>query len=115
MLSDERVGLSLMYRLRLLSSVRIAHVACYRKFFLVHCIQVLYQFRLCEADYAYLTYLLLQRQFNHFYGRKLDRRQVQASYIFCVWPRLAICREHVQSHGSAACTILLYNRIHTEG
>jgi hypothetical protein len=33
-------------------------------------------------------------------GRKLDLRQVQASYIFYVWLPLALYREHVHSHDS---------------
>jgi hypothetical protein len=37
----------------------------------VHC-----QCRLCKADHAYLTYLMLQRQLSHLNGRKLDHRQV---------------------------------------
>jgi hypothetical protein len=39
-------------------------------------VQVLCQSRLCAADHANLTYLMLQRQLNLFNGRKLDRRQV---------------------------------------
>jgi hypothetical protein len=50
--SDEKMGLSLMNMLGLSSSVRIAHIACYWKFFLVHYIQVLCQYRLCKADHA---------------------------------------------------------------
>jgi hypothetical protein len=57
-------------------SVRIALLACCRNFFLLHYIQVLCQYRLCKADHAYLTYLMLQRQFSHLNGRKLDHRQV---------------------------------------
>jgi hypothetical protein len=59
-----------------LSSVRIAHTACYWKFFLLHYTQVLCQYRLCETDHAYLTYLMLQRQLSHLNGRKLEHRQV---------------------------------------
>jgi hypothetical protein len=51
------MGLSLMNTLGSSSSVRIAHVACYWKFFLLHYTQVLCQYRLCRADHAYLTYL----------------------------------------------------------
>jgi hypothetical protein len=39
-------------------------------------IQVLCQYRLCKADHAYLTCLMLQRQLSHMNRRKLDRRQV---------------------------------------
>jgi hypothetical protein len=60
-----RWGLSLMNMLGLSSSVRIAHIACYWKFLLVHCIKVLCQSRLRRADHAYLTYLMLQRQLSH--------------------------------------------------
>jgi hypothetical protein len=59
------MGLSLRSMLDLLSSVRIAHIARYWKPFLLHCIQVLCQCRLWKADHAYLTYLMLQRQLNH--------------------------------------------------
>jgi hypothetical protein len=63
-----------------LSSVHFAHTACYWKFFLLHYIQVLCQYRLCKADHAYLTYLMLQRQLSHSNGRKLDHRQFQPSF-----------------------------------
>jgi hypothetical protein len=53
-LSDEKMGLSLMNRFCLSSSVHIAHTTCYWKFFLLHYIQVLCQCRLCKADYACL-------------------------------------------------------------
>jgi hypothetical protein len=59
-----------------LSSVRIAHIAWYCKFFLVHYIHVLCQYRLYRGDHAYLTYLSLQQQLSHLNGRKLDHRQV---------------------------------------
>jgi hypothetical protein len=65
-----------------LSSVRIAHMACYWKFFLLHYIQVLCQCRLCKADHASPTYLVLQRQLGHSNGRKLGRHQVQVAFIF---------------------------------
>jgi hypothetical protein len=58
-LSDERMGLSLMNMLGLSSSVGIALIACYWKFFPLHYIQVLGQYRLCKADNVYLTYLML--------------------------------------------------------
>jgi hypothetical protein len=68
--------LSLMNMLRLSSSVHIAHISCYWKFFLLHYTQVLCQYRLCRADHACLTYLMLQRQLRHLIGHKLDHRQV---------------------------------------
>jgi hypothetical protein len=37
-------------------------------FFLLHYKQVLCQYRLCKADHAYLTYLMLQRQLSHLNG-----------------------------------------------
>jgi hypothetical protein len=75
-LSDERTGLSLMNMLALSSSVRIAHIACYWKFFLLHYIQVFCQSRLCKAEHTYLMHLMLQRQLSYLNGRKLDHRQV---------------------------------------
>jgi hypothetical protein len=74
-LSDEKMGLTLMNMLVLSSSVRIAHTECYWKFFLLQDMQV-HQSRLCKADHAYLTYLMLQRQLSHLNGRRLDHRQV---------------------------------------
>jgi hypothetical protein len=38
--------------------------------------QVLCQYRLCRAEHAYLTYLMLQRLISHFNGCKLDHLQV---------------------------------------
>jgi hypothetical protein len=46
------MGLSLMNMLGLSSSVRIAHRVCYRNFFLLQYIQVLWQYRPCKADHA---------------------------------------------------------------
>jgi hypothetical protein len=47
--------------------LKILTFALYTSFLSVHS---------CKADHAYLTYLMLQRQFSHFSGRKLDHRQV---------------------------------------
>jgi hypothetical protein len=85
-LSDEEIGLSLMNMLGLYSSVCIAHTACHWKFFLVHYIQVVCQYRLCKADHAYLTYLMVQRQLSYLNNRKLDHQQVWASYILTDLP-----------------------------
>jgi hypothetical protein len=60
-----------MNMLDLLSTVRIAHIACYCKCFLLHYIQVLCQYGFCKAYHAYLTYLMLQRHLSHFNGHKL--------------------------------------------
>jgi hypothetical protein len=79
-----------MNMLGLPSSVRIALKACYGKFLLLHYTQVLCQYRLCKADYAYLTYLMLQQQLSHLNGRKLDHIQVKASYIFQPFPTVPI-------------------------
>jgi hypothetical protein len=59
-----------------LSNVRIAGVECYYKFFLVHCVPVLCQSRLCNAHHAFITYRVLQQQSRHLNGRKLDLRHV---------------------------------------
>jgi hypothetical protein len=89
-------GLSLMSMLGLSPSIlHIALIACYWKFFVLHYIQVLCQYRLCKADLAHLIYLILQQQLSHLNGSN-------HSHDF-VWLLLV------------ACTILLYNRIHTEG
>jgi hypothetical protein len=89
-----------MNMLGLSSSVRSAHIACYCRFFLVHYIQVLSQYRLYKADHAYFTYLMLQRYFRHLNDCKLP---------------LVLCCEHVHPHDFVwlllvACTILLYNQ-----
>jgi hypothetical protein len=72
-LSDEKMGLSVINMLDLSSNVRIAHIASSWNFILLHYTQVLWQYRLCRADHAYLT---LQRQPSHLNGRKLDHRQL---------------------------------------
>jgi hypothetical protein len=61
-LSDEKMCLSLIYMLGFSSSVRIEHMACCRKFVLLHYIlvQVLCQHRLFKADHVPPTYLMLQ-------------------------------------------------------
>jgi hypothetical protein len=69
-LSDEKMGLSIMNMLGLSLSVHIAHIACYWKFLFLHYIQLLCQYRLCRADHAYLTYLMPQQQLSHLNGRK---------------------------------------------
>jgi hypothetical protein len=86
-----------MTMLDLSLSVRIAHIACYWKFLLLHYTQVLCQYRLCRADHAYLTYLMLQRQHSHFKVRKLDHRQVYAFNIFDIWLHIVLYCHHVHS------------------
>jgi hypothetical protein len=56
-LSDEKMGLPLMYMLGFLSSVHFATIACYWKFFLLHYIQVFCQYGLCRADQTILRVL----------------------------------------------------------
>jgi hypothetical protein len=68
------MGLSVMNMLGLSPSVRIAHTARHRQFFL-------YQCRLSKADQAF-SELLLRQQLNHLKSRKLDRRQNLSPYIF---------------------------------
>jgi hypothetical protein len=114
------MGLSLMHMLGLSSSVHFTHAEYNWKNFLLHYIQVLCQSRLYRADYAYLTYFMLQRHLSHLNGPKLNHRQVQASSIFSVWLCLILYIEHVHSHDFVwlqlvSYTILLHNRIHTEG
>jgi hypothetical protein len=70
------MGVSLKEMRGFPSSVHFAHAACREKFSLLDYIQVLYQYRLCRPDHAYVTYLMLQRQLGHLNGRKLDYRQV---------------------------------------
>jgi hypothetical protein len=61
---------------------------------------------------------MLQRLPSHLNGRTLDRRQVQASYIFCVGLLLFRCREHLRFSDFVwpllvACTISLCNHKYT--
>jgi hypothetical protein len=67
---------SLMSMLYLPSSLGITLLVYCWKFFLLHCIQVLCQYRLGKAGHAYLTYLMLKWQLSHLNGRKLNHRQV---------------------------------------
>jgi hypothetical protein len=46
-------------------------------FFRLHYIQTFCQYRLCKADHAYLTYLMLQRQVSHLNGHKLDHAKFE--------------------------------------
>jgi hypothetical protein len=64
-ISDEKMGLSLMNMTGLSPSVPIALIAFYWKFSLLHYIQVLCQYMLCKAVHVYLTYLILQHQLSH--------------------------------------------------
>jgi hypothetical protein len=52
--------------------VHFTHIACYWKSFLLRYTQVLCQYRLYRADYAYLTYRMLQWYLSHLNGRRLD-------------------------------------------
>jgi hypothetical protein len=75
-LSQENMSSTLMNMLVLSSSVHVAYIASHRKFFLLHYIQVLCQYRLCKPDHAYLTYLMLQRQLGHLNVRNLDQARL---------------------------------------
>jgi hypothetical protein len=71
-LSDKKMGLSVMNMLGLSSSVCIARIACYWKLLLLYFTQVLCQSRFCKADHVCATYLMLQRQLSHLNGRELE-------------------------------------------
>jgi hypothetical protein len=58
------MGLSLMNTLGLSSNVRIAHITCYCKFFLLHCIHDACQYRICKADHVYLNSIPLMTPRN---------------------------------------------------
>jgi hypothetical protein len=118
--SRTRRWICLLWICLTLSSVRIAHVAFCWKSFHVQCIQVLSQSRLCKADHAYRTYLMLQRQLSHLNCCKLGYRQVEIYYIFmsgyvlCYTANMFIIMIYMFS----VCCVhnfFLYNRIHTEG
>jgi hypothetical protein len=111
-LSDEKMGLFLMNMLGVSLSVRIAHIACYSKFFLLHYIQFLREYRLCKADHAYFKYLMLQRQLSNLNGSSLTTAMFKP-HIFYVWLCLVLYCEQVHSHDCeffllVVCTILLY-------
>jgi hypothetical protein len=78
------MGLSLVNMLGPLSGVRIAHIACYWKIFLLHNTQDLCQYRLFK-DHVWLTYLTLQRQLSHLKGRKLDHSQFNSLIFSMPW------------------------------
>jgi hypothetical protein len=90
-LSDEKMGLSLMNVLGFSSSVRIAHIAMLLKIlpFALH--QVLCQYRLCKADHTYLTNLMLQRQSSQLNGRKIDHNLL---YLF-------LSQSHIATDGQS--------------
>jgi hypothetical protein len=67
------MALSLINRLRV-CQVYVLHIEHVIEN--VHYVQDLCQSRVCKVDHVYLTYLMLQRQFNHLNGRKFDRRHV---------------------------------------
>jgi hypothetical protein len=80
----------------------------------------LFQSRLRTADYVLLTsFLVYHGSFRHLNSRTRDRRQVWASYIFCVGSRLVQCCEHFHFHDFGwlvlvACMYLLCNHKRTE-
>jgi hypothetical protein len=65
-----------MNMLGLSSILCTAHVACYWKFFLLHYIKVLCQYRLRKADNTYLMYIMPQRQLSPLNGHRLHQLQV---------------------------------------
>jgi hypothetical protein len=112
------------------SSVRIALIARYWKFFLLHYIKVLSQYRLCKAHHAHPMNLTLQWQLSHLDGRKLEDRKHKivgfgSRYISLEWnPRktplptvLLLLREHIRCQGdlftvplpSDGCLFLFHN------
>jgi hypothetical protein len=112
------MALSLMNRLDLCQVyIRIAHIACYWKVIRLHYKKILSQATLCKADRTYLTYL--QRQSYHLNSHKLDRRQVQASYISCLASPCSIPRAYTFSYFCRAYACCLHNFIiqscNTEG
>jgi hypothetical protein len=110
------MDLSLMNMLDLLSTVHFAHIACHWKFVLLHYTKVLYQYGLYRADYAYLTYLMLQWHLSHLNGHKLDHCLL---YFLCLASPCSLqgtCSFSWFCMTSACCLYnLLYNHIRTEG
>jgi hypothetical protein len=97
-----------------MSSVHVAPIAWYWKFFLLQYIEALCQSRLFKADHAYLIYLMLQSSLVTWRVVSMTATKFKP-HIFCVWRCLALCCEHdFVWRLLVACTIL-YNRTHTEG
>jgi hypothetical protein len=84
-ISDEKMGLSVMNMLGLSSSVHFAHIACYWIFFAFALRRSPLSVQAFRIGHAYLTYLTLQRLPNHLNGRKLDHLQVlNLLYFLCL-------------------------------
>jgi hypothetical protein len=63
----------------------ISHLEHYWKFFLLQHTQVLRQYRLCKADHAYLTYLMLQQHLSHLNCHKLDHAKFKELWLDLVF------------------------------
>jgi hypothetical protein len=112
-LSDEKMGFSLISMLGLSSSVHFAHnVTENSSFCTTHKSSV-------SKDYAEQIMPVLC---NLCYNGSLVTWSIVSlttSYIVYVWLRLVLCCEYVHPHGFVwlllvACTIFLYNHMHTE-
>jgi hypothetical protein len=79
------MGLSLMNMVGLSSSVHIALIACYWKFFLLHYIQVLSQYRLFKADHAYLTFFAAETCWPKIWCNIRDKYQQRILQITQEW------------------------------
>jgi hypothetical protein len=110
---------SLVYLQQCLHSIKHLHVLHTFKINYNNIYTDLVRSRLCTADYALLTsYLVYHGSLRHLDSRTHDRRQVWASYIFCVGPRLVQWNEHFHIHDYGwlllvACMILLCNHKRT--
>jgi hypothetical protein len=102
---------SRMNMLGLPSNVRFAYIACYWKFFRLHYIQVLCKYRLYRADYVYLTCLMLQRQFTHLNGRKLDHRQWISTSLYSLVTDTLENRSIAQQQIFYCCHALLSGQV----
>jgi hypothetical protein len=118
-LSDRRVGLSLMNMLGLLPSVHISHIACYWKLFLLHYIKVICQYRLCKADHACLAYFMLHGSLVTWKLYAWPSPILSLLYFLCLASPCSIlwtCSFLWFCMTSACCLHnFLYNHIYTEG
>jgi hypothetical protein len=89
-----------------LSSVRILHIAWYWKFFLVHYIQVLRQYRLCNTERAYITYFMLQWHLSYLNGPKLNSTRVSVTLRLTV--SQSVCLGIVPNLGHMTRNLLVY-------
>jgi hypothetical protein len=90
-LSDEKMGLSLMNMFGLSSSICMAHIACYSKFFFLHYLQVLCQYRL-GTDWSVLRFSR--------YSHCMDpTKNIVPPLMWVTWYHASHCTEPLTGNG----------------